>query len=776
MTQPSAGQRTERRHKLALRLLGGLLVAAVLGMAAAYRLKRRERAEKHLPDLKNLPSNIDQQLSGYSFTRSDNGKRIFTVHAARTIAFKQGGTTVLEDVSVEIFGQSGDRHDLLKTQRCEYDPRLGGLFAPGRVEIELNVPASQLERAAAQDQPRQERQPFFLETSRVRFTRPASLLVTDQPVEFRIGLATGTARGLEYATQAGWIDLKNDVNVQVVLERMKDSSPIQLSARSARFEKRSGVVTLDGPLEIVQEEKRVTAPKGRVLLDSHNRVRRVELEEGVQWAAASHEAMTQGSAERARAEFEPRESQLRSLLAERDVHVVSRRVGRVLGLASQELRIAFSGNPARPESGDAFGNVRFMAENAPLPSRGAPSPGLQAAGQELTASEVQFDFRGGTWALRGASTVGPGKLTLIPDGPKVGRRIITANPFLMSFNALGKLKTLRGRSRPTIVFEPPPASPDTLPAESSSDRLEATLNPATEELQSMEQTGQFRYQQGDRQASAQRALYQAQDDLLKLSGNPRIWDDETRTRADHILVNMRANESEGVGHVQSTHLKDSGQAPGEPVNVVADRMQADEKSHLTHYEGHVRVWQGSDVLESSSLDVLKNQRRISSGSQVISSFLQPAAHLADGGLPANPRQNETQPVTIRADHLEYFEDGRKASYQGNVRLETENTTLQADRMDVYFSASSVAGASEVERAVGDGRVTVTQPGRRASGQHAEYFAAADRMELTGGPPTLYDVDKGFTTGQRLTFFLRDDRIFLDGGEKFPTFSRHQIPQ
>jgi lipopolysaccharide export system protein LptA len=97
-------------------------------------------------------------------------------------------------------------------------------------------------------------------------------------------------------------------------------------------------------------------------------------------------------------------------------------------------------------------------------------------------------------------------------------------------------------------------------------------------------------------------------------------------------------------------------------------------------------------------------------------------------------------------------------------------------MDLYFSPASSPGDSEVERAVADGNVTVTQPGRRATGEHAEYFAAAERMELTGGPPTLYDADKGFTTGQRLTFFLRDDRIFLDGGEKSPAYSRHRIPQ
>ena len=95
---------------------------------------------------------------------------------------------------------------------------------------------------------------------------------------------------------------------------------------------------------------------------------------------------------------------------------------------------------------------------------------------------------------------------------------------------------------------------------------------------------------------------------------------------------------------------------------------------------------------------------------------------------------------------------------------------------VFFSGQGAAGASEVDRAVAEGHVTVVQPSRRATGEHAEYFAAPGKILVTGGPPTLYDAEKGFTTGQQLTFFLRDDRIFLDGGKESPTLFKHRIPQ
>jgi len=78
--------------------------------------------------------------------------------------------------------------------------------------------------------------------------------------------------------------------------------------------------------------------------------------------------------------------------------------------------------------------------------------------------------------------------------------------------------------------------------------------------------------------------------------------------------------------------------------------------------------------------------------------------------------------------------------------------------------------------VAEGQVRVVQPGRRAAGNRAEYFAGEGRIVLSGGPPSLYDAEKGFTTGQRLTFFIHDDTLRVDGGDESPTLSRHRIAQ
>src|SRR5208282_128473 len=116
--------------------------------------------------------------------------------------------------------------------------------------------------------------------------------------------------------------------------------------------------------------------------------------------------------------------------------------------------------------------------------------------------------------------------------------------------------------------------------------------------------------------------------------------------------------------------------PPLPTNVLADRMVALKQSQTVHYEGHVRAWQGTDVVESSALDVNRTQKRVSSGSQVVTIFLQPATMESEPGGAAHS-SGGTRPGTVHADFLEYFDQGRRARYHGNVRMVTESTTLQS---------------------------------------------------------------------------------------------------
>jgi lipopolysaccharide export system protein LptA len=795
-TTDFAQQETQRRKRMAGLLAGGL-AATLVTVALAYWWSKA-RTEKPLPPPEALPTNVNQQASGYSFTRSVEGRKIFTVHAARTVAFKQGGTTVLEDVTVEVFGREGKRHDVLRTHRCEYNPQSGDFSSPGTVEVELNAPGGGLADAS--------RGPgsgvgrgggrVLLETSRVSFTQQGSLAVTDEPVRFRLGSATGSARGMKYATQGGWVELQKDVVLELhpgstsaapgataatpTASGAAKQAPVRLTASHLRYDSprgQSGTVRLEGPLEIVQANRRVVSERGIVSVDGRNRIVRAVLE-GKLRAFDSSQAM-QASAERLRGEFDPGSGQLRTLAAEGGVTGESSRGG-LSRLEAHQVEVTFQGAHPRPQAGDASGDVRLALDSFTPPASGlsqrAPQDKSPQERKTLSAAEVRFAFRPDGKSFSEMQTVGPGQIELAPVDPSQGKREIKAGRFLMAFDTRSRLETLRGLSRAQMIFYPAQsAAPGTSAQESLSEQLEATFDPSTQTLKQLEQVGDFRFQDGDRQASAERAAYSSSTQVLTLTGRPQVWDATTRTSAKSILFDLQADTAEGAGEVQSTQFAGPKET-GDPTHILADRMVAEKRSQFVHYEGHVRAWHGTDVVESSSLDVSRTQRRVSSGLRVLSSHFQPATLTSEAGTTSagQPQTGNTRPVTIRADRLDYFDAGRKASYRGNAQLQTENTTLQADHLDLYFSNTRTGGAAEIDRAVADGHVTVTQPTRHASGEHAEYYAAPGKIQLTGGPPTLEDEEKGSTTGQRLTFFVHDDSLLVDGGDQSPTLSKHRV--
>ena len=174
---------------------------------------------------------------------------------------------------------------------------------------------------------------------------------------------------------------------------------------------------------------------------------------------------------------------------------------------------------------------------------------------------------------------------------------------------------------------------------SQADRLDAIFDPGTQTLREIRQIGNFQYRDEERQASADDAHYDAQTQRLVLLGHPQVWDTNSRVKCQKVTIDTPTNTATGDGAVQASHLPSpaqgtqSGSGSALPTNVLADRMVARQLSQTVHYEGHVRAWQGTDVIESSSLDVFRTQKRLSSGSQVTTSYVQSAG--TAGGQEAN---------------------------------------------------------------------------------------------------------------------------------------------
>jgi len=788
-----------------------------------------------------LPAGARQGLAGFSFTRNEGGHPVFTVRAERSVDFKNGEGTKLDGVEVEMFGRAGDQHNLLRTKSCQYNSTSGNLSCLGQVEIELDAPPGGGNLRGSEPSPSgvHGRQPVYLETAGLFYNQQKSLVTSAARVRWRYGTASGMAVGLAYSTEDGELELKHEVTASLPVEQparpggAQAPAVLQLAAARLRYSSAEHQIDLSGPVQLREGARELNADQASVHLNSRSRLTAALLKGSVRAEDRSPRSLLSARAAALEAIFDPLTGDLRSLEASGGVEARSGQgPGRgTAQLAADRARVDFAGAHFHPTEGVASGNARVNLQAAAQPGGGqasatadqpsAPGPSQGSLrGEELDASELQFAFRPASGTLDRAHTVGPGRLVLIPSGAHEGRRVVTAGQFLMAFDGLGRLESMRGTAPTRIVFEPRPGAPagGAIP-ESRADNLQAQLDPASAELERLEQSGHFELLDGDRRAGAERAAYSADGQIMTLTGKPSVTDPDARIQADRFQVHLATHTADGFGHVTSTHFgpwqegapgssmqlsSSSSPPPGarpasaaiggtqkeDPskgtTNVLADRVFADRSLQYVRYEGHVRAWQGADVLESPSLDIYRADRRIVSGAGVVTSDLAPApskppgagrARPAKRGAgPGTPGGGATEPVTIRADRLEYFDLGRKAAYRGHVRMDASGATLEADRLDVYFTGSVPRASSQLDRAIADGHVTVVEPGRRAGSDHAEYFAAAGKVVMTGGPPALYDSEQGFTTGRSLTFFTHDDTLLVDGGSGTRVLSKRHLPR
>src|ERR1700737_1552846 len=88
------------------------------------------------------PVNVERQSNGLTFSKVDGGHKIFTGEAPKSTEFRNQEASLLEEVKITIFGQQGDRHDVIRTHSCQYAKGNGAINCNGAVQIELETAAA----------------------------------------------------------------------------------------------------------------------------------------------------------------------------------------------------------------------------------------------------------------------------------------------------------------------------------------------------------------------------------------------------------------------------------------------------------------------------------------------------------------------------------------------------------------------------------------------------------------------------------------------------------
>ena len=708
-------------------LAGVVVMVAVV--AANYGLRRWRAEQARRTVSAPVASDVQQQAEKFTFSRTEQGRTLFTVEADRTTE-RAGKTTVLEDVVVRIFGRAGERADEIRTARCEYDREgTGRVSCPDEVRVLLRGEES----AAAPDG-------IELTTSALQFDPSQSVAWTDEAVRFTFPEGSGEAIGLRYQPQEPKVQLGRDVVIQVT--RRGEQS---VTFRGGRLEyfAAARAFELAPPLGAQVGNRTVTADRLRLELDTNFRTRRLEALGNVRAEMTQDGRRFTVRSAQAAADYAP-DGGLQQLRASGSVELNGRSAGATQQLTCRDAVFYFALHPTRLERVVASGSAALT---------------LEAAGgtRSLRAPELELRLPAGrrTQVLAASQR---GTLSMTEKGGDELR--VTADRLELELAGLARVQALSASGNVETRSVPSGREPRTTRSQELRARFAADAS-----LARAEQWGAFRAEAGGWKAEAGRADYDGASGTLRLREQPVAWDAASRTAANLLELRDDGNELRAEGAVRTTwqDVSTVGFGGSEPVQLTSEKLRALPRQGWARYEGKARLWQGGNRLAADAIEV----------------FHSPQQLVADGGVAAlfqtsGTRDAESRPVEIRAARFSYLGAARQGAFEGDVRAEGAFGSMTAPRLELKMAPQG--GRLEGARATGGVRLEETgvpagEAGWQATSEVAEYQPEPPVVVLSGGTPTLLDPRRGSTRGARLTLNLADDTISIESAEGARTVTR-----
>ena len=323
-----------------------------------------------------------------------------------------------------------------------------------------------------------------------------------------------------------------------------------------------------------------------------------------------------------------------------------------------------------------------------------------------------------------------------------------------TFNATGGVKV---EIEAMVEGEHPPRI-------TTSDQLDASFLADSQDVERVSQEGNFKYNEGDRNGVAERAIYDGQKEILNLRGKrPQVWDAKSRTQADEIDYDRQKDESHARGDVRTTYYSRETtddttpfKNTKSPVFITAERADARNADGVAVYTINARGWQDDNFVKADRIELYQEEKRMVAIGNVESALYQ-VKQAATEGKPDKQSKSEVVPGFATAERMTYSDIDRQIHYEGNVKARQGTDRMEAAAVDVYLKQET----NEVDHMNAEGNVVLTQPGRRGTGDHFAYTSSDGRAVLTGKSARVDDSEKGATMGTQLTFYRRDDKILVE---------------
>jgi len=503
----------------------------------AYREKQKAPAA--------APQDVTRLSSGLTFSKEVGTQKIFTVEASKATDFRDKDASLLEDVKITIFGKSGERHDTIHTQSCQYEKSGGNIACSGEVQFDLESKA-EAERAAKNlEAATQEK--VHVETRGVVFNRASGLARTDQAVKFVFPNGNGEAVGVEYHSEEGTVRLLKDVQFSLMVPKndagkkgaasAHSNEPIRVTGKSLNFERESRTMQLNGPVEAKTQTTSLHAGKLTLTLDASFRAEKLVVTPGPngknpELESSGADSAASLSAETITAQFAP-EGWLTRIEGAGSVRG-SRRTGKETDdFHAEHGAMELWPRVNQPRELNLKGSVQLKTQGE-----------TSSEARTLQTSELHVEFadekKGESSKLKRAETMSAGSIEWtdataqsgppgVPANSETARTKLQADKLEMEFGAEGKAKKLIATGNVSTERAVGGKPVQTATAQSGTAQL-----PDSGGWSQMDLQANVRLKEGDRSGQAEHTTFVRATQTALLTGKALARDATSETQAPRI--------------------------------------------------------------------------------------------------------------------------------------------------------------------------------------------------------------------------------------------------
>ncbi|MGA3292543.1 MAG: LPS export ABC transporter periplasmic protein LptC [Candidatus Acidiferrales bacterium] len=783
-------------------IAAGLIALSVVGVYVE-RSFRQSRARRAAPAA--VPVTVEQQSNQFSFSKVVQDRTLFTIRASHLTQYKDQNRALLEDVWITIYGRDGSRNDNIHTHECSYEPETGAVRCEGEVRIDIeNVTPTQGKPVASSGNA------LEVKTSNLSFDRDTGEASTPAPVEFRFPAGQGRGVGVSYSTSDSVVRVEHGVEFELTPSEETEGLPVSASGSSLEIRRSERAVVLGGPAIVREGTRELTADQVTVELDEGYHARRVTAEGRLQIHAAEGGAKIAISAAQVEGILSPA-GWVERVIADGNIKCIRQTAAGTDRFAAAHAEFSMlpernliqemtatggvtvesrQGSDSRVLETDAL-RMTFTAGGA-----GKPSGQAVAAPADRSSKRTAEQQR-----IESAETLGPATIESRSGDDTTNLR---AKKFVARMGANGRIESLLGHSGVEVRSQKGTSATQSI----SAAELAATFG-ADGEWDTLDESGDVRFQQGDREASAAHARIVRATDTITLDGAPVISDSMSRTTAANAVINQKSGDLRLTGGVVSTYLPatqgDAVSLGSGAAHISADTLLGSSTSGHVVYAGHGRLWQGESVLDADRIELWREDKKLQASGRVVAIFPQASGPFAKpiGQLPGSSSKaapgasirgavSSPGPTLWRivAPALTYWNDQGKAHLEGGVVASSDQGSLESRTLDVFLGPAApsgpatssqtaatplgTSGGRQLNRVLAMGDVVVRQGERRGMADQGEYTAGEGKFVLSGGQPTVSDNSSNTATGHSLTFFVANDTILIDSQEGSRTLTKHRV--